>query len=423
MALLDLFTVASLLEVQAKVAQFAATAQLVLTSWYPGAPGEHLYQAFTQALQYYVGGNAPIIRGFFLDTATDPGDEDPYAPGNVNLEPGPGFLSALGENCFFTTRPGATLATTTITFTNLSNVAQTLAPGAVFVARAGYPEITYVTTANADFYTDPGGTRILDAAGGADDVLEVEVAATSPGTGYSASPGEITVLVSGWPSVTVTNDGAATGNDRMSATDYRALCRTQAAATSPNGAPEAYQRLSKLNIDGTPLLNSLGAAVGITKVYVSGSSTTGAVSVYYADGDGAAIAEDVTAANTNIEANVIAVPDCFTFTGAAATEVDITTTWAVKFRSPFRGAAVAGATVKAAINAALVERFEEYPIGGFDQTAGVGSITLNEIEGTVKCAHPAIYSVIMSSPVGTTAIALGHVPHLDAPDGTETATL
>lgn len=417
MALIDLFTPATLDEIKAKIGQFAGLGKLAITLWYSGAPGEQLFQAFSRAAAVYVGGNAPIIRGFFLDYATDPGDFDAYNPANEALDPAPGFLSALGEQCFFTVRPGATFATTAITFHNASGTPQTFAPGGVTVAAAGHPEITYTNDADPTFYTGPGGTYTLVAGA----TVDIQFTAQTPGSSFNASPGELSVLVSGWPNVTVTNAGAALGTDRMEVNAYRALCRTQAAATSPNGAPDAYYRLSRLNLDGTPLINALGAAVGITKVYVSQSSTTGRVDVYYADGDGAADSNDVTAANTNITLNAVAVPDCVTFTGAAATNVDITVTWTVKYRAKYLGAAIVGTDVKAAINAALVARFRgDYDIGGFDQTLGAGTIYASDIRGVVERAHPAIYSATLSSPAGDTVIGLGCVAHLTTPTGTET---
>jgi hypothetical protein len=416
-ALIDLFTPPTLDEIKAKIGQFAGLGKLAITLWYSGAPGEQLFQAFSRAAAVYVGSNGKFIRSFFLDYATDPGDPDPYDPANEALTPARGFLSELGEQCFFTERPGATFATTLITFHNSSNVAQVLYPEAVTVAVLGSPQITYVNDADPAFYTDPGGSRNL-ASG---QTLDVQFTAQTPGASFNAAPGELSVLVTGWPSVAVSNAGAALGTDRMEVNAYRALCRTQAAATSPNGAPDAYLRLSRLNLDGTPLFNSLGAAVGITKVYISQSSTTGIVNVYYADGDGAADSNDVTAANANIMANVIAVPDTITITGLAAIETNITVTWAVKFRAKYLGAAIVSTDVKAAINAALIARFRgDYDIGGFDQTAGAGTIYASDIRGVVERAHPAIYSAVLSSPAGDTALALGHVARLTSPTGTET---
>jgi hypothetical protein len=417
MALVDLFTYATLTEVKAKIAQFAALGGLDLTSWYAGSPGEQLYQAFAQALAYFTRSNAQFVRGFFLDYATDPGDPDPFDPTNEALPPAPGFLSALGENCFFTVRPGATFATTAVTMTNGANVPYTFGPDELTIAHADDATITYRNSADPTFYTGTGGTYTLYPG----TAIDVDFAAEEAGTAFNALAGKLTAFVTALPGVTVNNAAAALGSDRMTAVNYRALCRTQASTTSPNGVVDAYLRWSRLNRDGTPLLNASGAAVGITKVQVVGSGVTGEVLVYYADDDAAADAADVTAANANITANILGVGDCITFTGAAATNTDITVTWAVEYLATFNGAAVTGATVKAAINTALSARFKLYPIGGFKQTAGAGTISLEEIRGTVKGAHAAISDVTLSSPVGATVIAIGRVPRLTTPTGTETA--
>jgi hypothetical protein len=412
-----LFPAATLAEVKAKIAGFAELGNLLLTAWQSGDPGEQLYQAFSLAIQYYSTNNSQAIRGFFLDTATDPGDDDPYNPENITLTPAPGYLSALGLSMFFTERPGETYATTVVTFTNASAFPYTFAAGDLTLAKDGAPDITYRNAPDPSVYTGPGGTYTLAGLSSVD----LDVIAESPGTGSNANAAEITVLVSALIGVTVSNAGPAIGSDRMSAPDYRALCRTQASTTSPNGAPDAYLRWSRLNRDGSPLLRPDGAAVGITKVQVSGSSVTGAVQVYYADGDGVADATDVTTANTNITHNIVGVGDCITFTGASAVEVPIVVTWAVEYQALYLGRAVTSTAVKAAINAALTARFLLYPIGGFKQTAGAGTISLEEIRGTVKSAHPAISDATLSSPVGATALAIGRVAKLTTPDGTQTA--
>jgi hypothetical protein len=419
------FFEATLAEVKAKVAQFAELGSLFLNAWPVGDPGEQLYQAFARTVQFYTANNATVTRGFVsLDTATDPGDVDPYNPGNELLEPIPGFLSYLGENTYYTFRILETYAGTSVTFTN-STLFPTdpFRPDDITVARAGSPEITYRNAPMPSVYTGPGGTYFIPAMTS----VNLDVVAESPGTLSDAAPGEISVRVSGLLGVTVTNPASALATDRESAPNYRARCRQQAASVSPNGASVAYLRLSNTNADGTPLLQNedLGGdgetAVSITRVYVSEASATGAASVYYADDDGPAAAIDVSTANYNISLNVIAVPGCITFTGAAAVAVNIVVTWAVKYQAKYLGQSIVGADVKAAIVAALVARFKAYPIGGFDQAAGAGTIYASDLRAVVERAHPAIYSAVLSAPAGDTALALGRVAVLVTPTGTETA--
>lgn len=421
------FVEATLAEVQSKIAQFAAVGKLFINAWMVGDPAEQFYQAISRTIQYYTAQNATVVRGFVsLDTATDPGDEDPYSPGNAALDPVPGFLSYLGENNYYTFRILETYATTSVTFENTTafSVGPFAADSLTFSIPT-HPEITYRNSAMPSLYTGPGGTLTVLAG----QTVTLDIEAESPGSLSKASPGEITVLVGGALGVNVTNPGAAIGNDRENAPNYRQRCREQAASVSPNGHADAYRYLSRTNANGTPLLQSLtvspvgdgATAVSITRLYVSQSSTTGIVTVYFADDDGASSAVNVATANENITLNVIAVPDCVTYSGLPAVNVPITVTWAVKYRAKYLGQSISGAVVKAAIGAALEDRFANYPIGGFDQTAGAGTIYAADVRAVVERAHPAIYTATLSSPAGDTALALGRVAVLTTPTGTETA--
>jgi len=410
MSFADSIIAATVDQVKATFAGFAEIGGLFLDAWQSGDPAEQFYQAVAETVQQYTSLGAQAVRGFMLDLATDPGDPDPYNPANEALEPADGFLSSLGLNNFFTRRRSKSYASTVATFVNTSTTPYTFAPGDVTVARFGFPDTTYHNDVDASIYTEAGGKFTLAAGATA----HLDIIADSPGAGFSSGPGEISVMVTGLIGVTVTNDNPATGQDRETAVDYRARCRTQAASVSPNGPQDSYRRLSNTNLDGSPLLQSATAGgdgitpVAITRVYVSQSSATGVVNVYFADVDGAASAIDVDTANENIALFVIAVPDCTTYTGLAAINHTITVTWAVKYKAKYNGVPVAGADVTAAIQAALVARFRGYDIGGYDQVAGAGTIYGNDVSSTVERAHPAIYSAGVSSG-GNISLAIGEV--------------
>lgn len=422
MAFFDFLIPDTLEEVKAQVASFASLARLYITSWVSGQPGEQLFQAFTRTMEQAGIMNSAAVRGMFLDYATDPGDDDPFNAANVNLPPTPGYLSNLGLNTFFTERRGETFATTTIRLTNTGGTTHYIVPEALTFARAGHPETTYRNTPDASVYVDVGGTKQLSPG----NYVDLEIAAESPGSGSSAAANEINVLVSaliGVVNVTgVTNAVAAIGEDREAAPAYRIRCREQATATSPNGAADKYRYYATTQFGGAPLERNDGSGVvGITKVYVSPNSATGVVDVFFADADGPSDSVDVDSANDNIELHVVAPGDCITYTGAAATAENITVTWAVKYSSVYHGRPIVGADVKAAIVAALTARFVDFPIGGFDQVSGAGTIYASDLRGTVDSAHPAIYSTTLSSPAGNTAIARGYDAVLVSPTGTETA--
>ncbi len=423
MDLIDLLTPTTLDDLKAKVAGFASLLKLKLDSWAVGDPAEQLYTAFTQALKLTADGNATIFRGFVLDYATDPGDDDPFDARNATLPPSPGFLSKLGLNEFFTERIGATKATGNVTLTNTTGSPVTITPLQLTFADTDHPEHTYRNSPDASIYTGVSQTLQIAPSG----TVVVPYVAETAGSSFSIAANKL-ARVQAPLGVTVADTVGAIGIDREAADLYRARCRGQAAGVSPNGASDGYRRLANTNFDGTPLLRSSAhggddmTPVGITRIYASQSSSTGVVTLYFADDDGGADSTDAGTANDNIELGVIATPGCITYSGTGATNTPITVTWAVLFQLKYKGKTIASADVKKAINDALTARFKEYPIGGFDQTAGAGTIYASDLRSVVERSHPAIYKVTLSNPGGDTAIPLGHVPTLNNPTGTETGS-
>lgn len=409
--------------IKAKVIAYAAGAELAITDWISGGTGEQLFQAFSLSLHSATQVVARVTRGFAsLDTSTDPGDVDDFDAGNEDLEAASGFLSAYGANTYGTPRGGATFASGFYTFTNAGPGARTFAPDTLTFTWTvsppgdGLPAPTYRNGADDTIYTNPDGT-VTVAAGTS---LEIPIVAEEIGSRSSAPASAIT-LTTTLTGVTGTNADAVTGTDREDATVYRARCRQAPARVSLGGPADAYAYLAAKNLDGTPLLNASGNATGITRVQVSQDSATGVVNVAYGSADGEPIGEDVTAANTNIEAEAFAVPDAITFTGAAATEVSIHVVGSGKIRAR---AGVTEAAVKAAIVAALEDAFAEFPIGGVDQDgAGAGVIYTTDLQAVAARAYPGLYDVLVTTPAGaTTALTFGQVatPNTVAGDWTVT---
>src|SRR5262249_21644553 len=122
---------------------------------------------------------------------------------------------------------------------------------------------------------------------------------------------------------TATNPAAVLGTDREDADVYRARCRQAPSRLSLGGPSSIYEYLAAKTIDGKPLKNAQGAAVNITRVWVSQDSPTGDVAAYYASDNGGANPDDVAAANANIQAEASAVGDAISFAGQAATPTPI----------------------------------------------------------------------------------------------------
>lgn len=404
--------------VRAQIIAYAQAAGLQVTSWLVGSVGQQILETMVAALYGYTQTVPTIVRGFAsLDTATDPGDVDPYDATNAALTPAPGFLSNLGANTFGTTRNEAANASGFVTFSNAGVVPRTFAPyGLVFTRNYGSPAPTYTNTPDPAIYTGGGGT--VTVAPGAS--LVIPIAAISPGSANSAPPSTI-ALTTSLLGCTATNAAAVLGTDREGADAYRARCRQAPARTSLGGPGAAIAYLAATQYDGTPVINGSGTASNITRVYVSSDSTTGIVDAYYASPTGPAVAADVTAANLNITSYAYATPDAITFTGVAATGTTITCSGTVKIKAR---PGLVTATVQKAIVDTLTAHFATIPIGGIDQVAGAGVVYAADIQAIIRTAYTGIYDPILTSPIGaSTAIALGHVPVLSTTTGSWTVSV
>jgi hypothetical protein len=391
-----------------RIASFGDNAEppLPISNWEPGGAGERLVYATAQTIAAYTRDDARAIQGQFIDLATDPGD-----PGDPDTTPGRGYLSEAGENDFGTERRGATNASGTETLTNNTGGAITFRPGELTLQRdTPDPDTglfpTYRNTEDVSVYTNPDGSVTVNDGASIDFPIEAE----AEGTTSNANPAAVSILT-GSPfnpsEVTVTNAEPIRGTDREFYLDYRARCKKALARISVNGAADVYAYLANTTIEGDPLLQADGeTAVNISRVYVSQSSTTGTVTVYYASPSGAAVADDVTAANANIQLHAIAAPDCITFSGLAAVEVTVNVTATVKLRA---APGLDATTIEEAVEDALAAYFETVPIGGYDQTAGAGTLYADAIKSIIGGAYPGIYHTTMAAPAGDTALALGEV--------------
>lgn len=427
--------------VRSKIVGYAQTAGLKISNWIAGGIGKQLLETVAPSIQFFTTIAAKTARTFgSLDTATDPGDDDPYDPLNVTYPSAPGGLSDKGSNDYGTERIGNTFAVGTVTFANTGtgNINQTHDAFALTFQR---------DNANAD------GSRPLYRNSAAVSVLagvtaDIPIVAENPGTSSNASAGHVTIVVNTLPGVTITNAAAVLGTDRQGADDYRAVCREAASLTSPNGPSDSYDYLAKTGRDdGTYGNSATGSNLGITGVYVSASSSTGIVHVFYRGAAGGAaltgampnasgpftpgVTTYVQAANYLLtrKPGVIAVPDAMTFIGDAATDDTVAITYAVKAKASSVHGGVPGtytqgsqgvaSPVFTAIEAAVIAWFEMKDIGGDDQAAGAGTIYADQIRSQIAGVWPTTYHTTLAAPAGDVSLALGH----DAITGTFTGTV
>ncbi len=401
--------------VRTEVVGQAQGADLKVTNWRIPGVANQILEAVIGAIYTAVNVIPTFVRGFAsLDTSTDPGDEDPYDPNNVSMAPEEGFLSTYGKNTFGTTRTDATYAAGFFTLTNVGPSVRTLAPEGLICTWTGgsppSPPPTYINAADPSVYTNPDGTVTVGVGSSVTFPIQAQV----KGAIASAPAGALT-LTTTLVGCSGTNADPILGSNRESAPAYRDKCRQAPARLSLGGPSAAYNFLAQKNLDGTPLLNALGAPVNITRTQVTEDSATGIVNAYYATDSGAAISVDVTAANQNIRTEAIAVPDAITFGGFAATEtsIHVVGTARIKARSGVTAAAVASGVV-----AALVANAKTIPVGGVDQVAGAGVVYTGDLEAFARLGYLGLYDVVISTPAGlSTAIPLGHVAVINSVAG------
>lgn len=419
----DIITSETLTNIRERVISFADAAELKITSWVVGDTGQQIFEAVTQVVYTYSLVVTRITRGFAsLDTSTDPGDPDPFDPGNVNLPAAAGFLSNLGRNVHGTERSEETFATGFVGFVNAGIVARTFFPQAlVFTWTANTPPTpapTYRNSADPDIYTNPDGTVTVLAG----TTLVIPVTAEERGT-RSNTPASSLALTTTLFGCTATNGAAVLAVDREDANVYRERCRQAASRLSFAGPNDALAYLAAKNLDGTPLLNVSGNPVNINRASVSADSSTGSVVAYFASPAGAAAAEDVAAANTNIEVNTYAIADAITYTGLAAAALPVSVVGSARVKNR------TGILTTTEVAQLIVDRLTVYsptlPIGGLDQAGGVGYLYKVDLEGEARVAYLGLYDLVVSIPASAaTGIAAGVVPviHTEASDWTITIT-
>lgn len=355
------------------------------------------------------------VRGFAsLDTSTDPGDVDPFDPTNETLPPGKGFLSALGEGTYDTTREEQTFASGFVTFVNAGPGARVLSPfGLIYTWTDNSPPNPPPTYTNVD---DPAiyiaGSVTVPAGTSLTIPLQAQVAGSA-----ASCPSASLSLTTSLLGCSGTNAAPVTGNDREDRDTYIARCRQEKARLSLGGPADAYAYLAAKNLDGTPLLNAGTPPVptGITRVQVTQDSATGIVNAYYASASGPAIADDVTAANQNISVEAFAVPGAITFSGFAASTVSIHVAGTAKIKARI---GVTAAAVAQAIVAALTKNGKTIPIGGVDQIAGAGVVYTVDLQAFARSGFQGLYDVVVTTPGGpTTAIPVGNVPVISSVAG------
>ncbi len=239
--------------------------------------------------------------------------------------------------------------------------------------------------------------------------VTVEFTAVEAGSASTSAPGAIDALVTTMLGVTVANAASVVGSDELSDPQIRTLCLEKRSALSPNGPRDAYAFFARTakRQDGTP--------VGVTRVAVSRSSTTGVVTVTVAN-DSGGISGDQNDPATDLGAVALAlrqnvVPDAITLDVRSATAVTIPIIYTVWVSSALN---MTSAQLQAAVVGKLIDFFKTQPIGGNVLTTLPGTIFTDAIVTAIGSTRPEIVHVVLSIPGGPVPLGVTDVALLGA---------
>jgi hypothetical protein len=323
-----------------------------------------------------------VIR--MVTTATAGGLLD-YAAA-VTPEGGPGWLDILGHNMYGTDRIPGTFAGGAETLTNTSGVTYTIDPG----------DLTFSNTLSGKTYTNLTGGP-LNAHGS----LTVDIIASEIGSASSSIAGAIDNLVTPLNGVTCANALPVLGTDVQKNADYVLSCRASLAATSPNGAHDAYNYFAKRT------LRPDGSSVGVTRTRTTIDPTTGRISLYVASANGPIDPSDQNYVVDQIQNTCVPFGDAVDVINATAHSITVTGVITVL------GTSVVGVTDAQLAAKALTQiaaYFSVVPIGGY-----LGTIYAEGIRGQISqsIGSPAFVTCSISSPAGDTSLTSSDVPTLN----------
>lgn len=313
----------------------------------------------------------------------------------------------------------ATFATGEVTLTN--------AGGGLFNVAAG--DMTVQNSSTGKTYRNDSAFTLLPSG-----TATVAITATESGSASTSSAGQVDTIVTTMLGVTCSNAASVVGLDAES-DDALKLREDQAIdAISPNGAAGAYAAVA---IAAT---GANGDLIGVNRVRVNASSSTGEVTVTVATASGAVTgtagnpATDLGAVNLAIQTTCVplGIASCTVQSASAKTIAVTYTVWI------YTTAGLTEAQVKTYAEAALTKYISTRPIAGdVIAPATTGYVYKNLLEATIKgmksdllddatakSISDQILKVTVSLPASDTALtatevavtgALTGTVHLEAP--------
>jgi len=383
-------TLAELLVQETKTAIYeralsiATTVGLPVTTWEDGDPTRSLYHVLAETLEYLEIRAARYVASGFLDLAAQLDDTK--------------WLKKTAYQKYGYTATEATYSTCTVQLSNTSGNVYTI---------AAY-DLTFAKTSDADItYRNTTGGTLGAGTPTSPETLDVTVACEIAGSDGSASIGDLE-LVTNVLGTTASNTTAAVGVDEESTTSIVAGCRAKLEALSPNGAAGAYEYVG-LKTDYTD-------ADDVTRISVSGESTSGEVTIYVASSSGAASGTDVTAVENALTS--YAAPLCITPSVSSASAYPVTVTATVL---AYDSVGVTTSAMEDAIDTALGTFFAAVPIGGDGDD---GKVYRASIISAILNTYPNyIYQVSLTAPASDVDLSANEVATLNEGASSVSVTL
>ncbi|MGK4001098.1 baseplate J/gp47 family protein [Sorangium sp. So ce1036] len=364
-------------QVRESIYRLLAAMKLPVTAWQDGGVAKAIISVVSAIFAGFTEVIALAIRANFLDTAEGI------------------WLTLLAYYVYGVQRIEATFASGEVQLVNTGGGIFEFEPGE-FICRHAVSGQQYTNV--AFFRLEAGQT------------LNVAIRALEAGSRSSATPGQITVLVTTMRGVTCSNPAPVVGRDGETDPELRERCRDSLGALSPNGPEAAYSYWAKSarRADGQP--------VNVNRVWVSKASSVGHVTVYVASPSGAVpgtIDDDSTdlgAVDKAIRTKVVPLGVTCTVASAVPHPLPITCeVWISK------EANLNEAQIILDVGQRINSYYSSSPIGGHTLSPGTtGFIFKNAIIGQIEAVYPSIIKADVSTPAGDVElleneVALGSV--------------
>jgi len=369
-ALSDLLSTVKASDLVASIKTTATTLGLLPSSWQSGDPEDAIVNSVSQTIATYWNTYVYYaINGGFLSTATGK------------------WLTLLAKGVFNVDRNLATFASGGWTGTNA-----TAAPLGPYAPNT----LTFVCLDTGATYTNQSSATFAVGVN-APITIVANVSGTAAG---NAAPTRI-VLQTTVVGLTGSNALAISGTDDETDAALALRCTYKWASLSPNGPADAYRYVAL-----TPSFHG----VSVNRVLVSPSSLNGSVLVTLANASSGGILTggDVALVDAAIKANV--VPVTVTETTQSATALSVPVTYQLWAHTT---SGIVPATAQAAVNAALVTAFQNFPIGG-DLISGSGKVYVSDLVGIIKSVVPQAFQIVVTAPAADVALGTYQVATLGA---------